>query len=246
MTSDTNTISCDTHGETYRTFICGHLAANSTQRWFCNLPSEADPWPDAWCEKCEAALIAEGEWNERSEAELDLKLICHCCYESMMAQSLDSLTAVKQAEWDGLVAACHQALHEKQAALDVNYEISKHKRWDYDQAMASLTFSNDGVAAVVADVEFIGSHSTTGKSWLWSWANFSLLPSVRSRIEAVAEYGEENGLLHLLVPIWPAEEVDGWELAGVAVHLLNAKGVYRAPSENGCSFLAILSINKVS
>jgi hypothetical protein len=246
MTKDDNKTSCDTHGESYCAYICCHVAANPTQRWFCNLPSEADRWPNAWCEKCEAGLVAEGEWNDRSLAELAPKLICHNCYESMMAQSLDSMSEAKQAEWDGLVATCHQVVHEKQAALDKKYEISKHKRWDYDQATASLTFSNDGVAAVIADVEFIGSYSKSGKTWLWSWANFSLLPSVRTRIEAVAEYGEENGLLHLLVPIYPANEIDSWELAGVAVHLLGAQGVYRAPSENGCSFMAILNINKVS
>ena len=41
---------------------------------------------------------------------------------------------------------------------------------------------------------------------------------------------------------WPAEEVDGWEMAGVAAHVLGAQGVYRVPSANGFLFMAIMGV----
>jgi hypothetical protein len=211
-------IHCDTHGEAQATYVCGHLAVNPMQRWFCDAPTE-----------------------DNSDC-LDLKILYNHCYAAKNAASVDHRTGSEQASWEDTICTCHEALHVKQDALDAQYTLGRHKRWDYDQETASLVFSNDGVPAIVADVEFIGSISTQSNTWRWAWANFNNLPNVRSRIAAVRDFGEQQGYSRLTVPQWAAEEVDGWEMAGIAVHVLGARGVYRVPSDNGFLFIAITDL----
>lgn len=47
--SDGTTIECAEHGAAALTYVCRHLAANPAQRWYCEYPTEDNPWPDAWC-----------------------------------------------------------------------------------------------------------------------------------------------------------------------------------------------------
>ena len=99
---------------------------------------------------------------------------------------------------------------------------------------------------MVADVEFIGSISNTSGTWRWSWANFHLHPNVVGRICAVRDYGREPHFARLVVPQWKADVVDAWELAGVAAYVLEAQGVYRAPTDNGYLFMAIMGIRSAA
>jgi hypothetical protein len=48
------------------------------------------------------------------------------------------------------------------------------------------------------------------------------------------------------VPQWKADVVDAWELAGVAAYVLEAQGVYRAPTDNGYLFMAIMGIRSAA
>lgn len=246
MTDDTtsdedyDSVHCSTHGQAHTTYVCGHLAAQPVQQWYCDVPSPDNPWPDAWCKACDAEYLKACEWNDSNSSCLDLQILCHHCYAANNAASADSLTGVELEAWEDTICTCHGELHDKQEALEAQYTLGKHKRFDYDQETATLVFSNDGVPALVADVEFIGSVSTKSNTWLWSWANFSTLLPVRSRISAVRDFGEDKGYPRLTVPQWPAEEVDGWEMAGIAAHVLGAQGVYRVPSANGFLFMAIM------
>ena len=80
------TLECKTHGRAFATYICEHLAANPQQEWYSEIPNEQKRWPDAWCSVCDEAFQSEGEWNERNESKLRIKLFCHHCYESHRAQ----------------------------------------------------------------------------------------------------------------------------------------------------------------
>ena len=59
------------------------LAAGTGLAWFSSGdPTEDNPWPDSWCEKCDSKRIGHGgEWNEESEAFAQIKLLCNSCYE---------------------------------------------------------------------------------------------------------------------------------------------------------------------
>ncbi len=243
--TDDDTIDCAEHGKTRAAYVCAHLVQNPEQKWFCGHPSEENRWPDAWCAQCEAEFQKYGEWNEHNEGCTEIKLICHECYESGMAQSVDAVSDAQRDAWRALARKCHDEIKPLQEQLLKEYRIGEHKRWDYQQESAELIFSNDGVPAVIAEVEFIGSVSTRSGTWLWAWANFDMLPQVRSRIAAVRDFGAERDFPRLTVPKWNADEVDGWEVSAIAAHVLGAQGLYRVPSANGFLYMAIMGIRHI-
>lgn len=75
-------IECASHGQAFSTYICEHLAANPCQEWFSRDPEESNPWPDAWCKQCDIEFQEQGEWNERNEGKVKIKILCHNCYEA--------------------------------------------------------------------------------------------------------------------------------------------------------------------
>jgi hypothetical protein len=76
-------VECTVHGYNSATFICEHLFEDPNQTWFGGAVSEENPWPDSWCEKCDEYYDLEGEWNDKNERHLKVKLICSGCYESI-------------------------------------------------------------------------------------------------------------------------------------------------------------------
>jgi len=242
MSTDPEHISCRVHGKASAAYVCGHLTENPIQRWVCAYPSEGDPWPDAWCSRCEEAFLREGEWNEKNESGTNLKVLCSHCYERMKGESVNRLVEGKLELWRSLVEECQRELRRKQDDLSDRYALWRHKRWDWNQDRGEIVFSNDGVPAVIAKMEFVGSVSTKSNTWLWSWGNSHTLDCVRSRISAVRDFGEAKDFPHLLVPKWVAAEVDGWEMTAVAVHVLGAEGAYRTPYDGGFTHMALSDV----
>jgi hypothetical protein len=83
--SDAKQIECSTHGSGFSTYVCEHLQANPAQEWFSQEPDGTNRWPDAWCAACDVFFQEEGEWNEKNESKMKIKLLCHQCYEKARA-----------------------------------------------------------------------------------------------------------------------------------------------------------------
>jgi hypothetical protein len=49
--------------------------------------AEDDRWPDAWCATCEGLFQEQGEWNEKNESKIKIKLACYHCYEKLRSQA---------------------------------------------------------------------------------------------------------------------------------------------------------------
>jgi hypothetical protein len=80
-------IKCDAHGEGYQTYVCEHLVEVPEQTWFSDDASESNQWPDAWCAECNAFFLEQGEWNDKNEPNLKIKLLCNQCYEMLRSQA---------------------------------------------------------------------------------------------------------------------------------------------------------------
>lgn len=238
-------VSCGEHGESFATFICKHLSQDPVQRWYTSPPSEDNVWPDAWCSKCHVEFLKEDEWNEKNQDGLVIKIACHKCYERAQAKSLERLDDQASREWDRIVTESVAALREKQDLLEQDFDLGNLERWDWDQDTAKLIFSHKGIAIVDCDIAFVGSISTISNTWLWSWSNFQLTEAVRNPMLKVREFGDEHDFPRLIVPKWPADEADGWEMTAVAIEVLNAQGAYRTPGETGFTYLAILKAKRV-
>ena len=238
MSDSDKTIECGTHGATHCTFVCQHLVANSEKLGF-NLgydPENPDDLcPDAWCDQCEAVLNAEGEWNDKSEAFADIKLMCTHCYESARERNWLQDDEV----FDDLICEHFQYLDERQKDFLQKYKVTKHERWDWYQETGKLIFTHNGTPQVEADIHFAGSFSTKSNTWMWAWANQSLTEKVKASSRQVKKIGEELNLLKLVAGRWQATEVDGWEMTAVLAKTLNAIGAYRTPDQYGFTYMVV-------
>ncbi len=246
MSDPERKIECPTHGEAYATFVCRHLVDNPQQRWFCDAPSRDNRWPDAWCHDCDRAFQKHGEWNDRNESVLGVQLICHRCYEERKASSVAPLMAARRDGWKPFLSEAISDLQTKQDLLEQWFGLSKHERWDWDQETGGIVFSNGGVPALVARIQFVGSVSTLSNTWLWSWANPSIEAKTADDLLAVRTFGEAETFANLTVPKWPADEVDGWEMTAVAAKILDAQGAYRTSDDKGFTFMLLTEVSASS
>ncbi len=150
--------------------------------------------------------------------------------------------AVADNQWVKFVTEAHEYLSERQETLQNEYSIGEYERYDWDQDTGSLVFSHNGVVKVIAKVQFVGSISTKSNTWLWSWANSTVLENVKNEMGAIKEYGMANSLDALTTDKWEADEVDGWEMTSITAKLLGAKGAYRTPGTNGFTYMVITNI----
>lgn len=135
-------------------------------------------------------------------------------------------------------------LEAAQERLRRDFALSTWQRYDFDQQTGTLELSSDGRVGVVADIQIVGSTSTSSGTWLWSWANPSILPSVKHCMEEVREYGRAHGLDRLVNPTWPGDESDGWEITAVAAYILGAAGAYRCPDARGALFMILKNVRR--
>jgi hypothetical protein len=87
----------------------------------------------------------------------------------------------------------HNAIHKLiglNENLEATFKIGIYQRWDYDQETCEFVFSDDGAPIIVAKFQVVGSFSPDTKTWLWSWANASILETACDQIHRVREFGD--------------------------------------------------------
>ncbi len=149
------------------------------------------------------------------------------------------MSAHETDSWESFHARSHAYLDAQQENLRSAFRLGEWQQYHYDQDAETLTFSSAGRAGLVARIQVVGSTSNRSRTWLWAWANPTILEPVRSRLSVVRQFGLRNDFRRLVEPSWPGDEIDGWEMTAAAAYLLEAAGAYRAPSEEGALFLLI-------
>jgi hypothetical protein len=88
--------------------------------------------------------------------------------------------------------------------------------------------------------DVIGTFEPSSGSWYWGWAEESLSPKVRTRVEAVRKQGAQWGI-DLLVndPLMLTGEDQAWELSVVSVAVASADALYRWVDGAQIRFLAL-------
>jgi hypothetical protein len=137
----------------------------------------------------------------------------------------------------------HPIVHD---AIDKNNRFKEKygqfERWDWDSESATLTFSNSGQARLRVSCAIVGT--TEGDSWEWAWANPTIRDFAKLNIDQVRVFGEDAGFEKLTSKFLEADEFTGWEMTAVAVHILNAFGSYRFPTDEGYCYLAYTAIDE--
>ena len=127
-------------------------------------------------------------------------------------------------QFDAFESDCYDYLNAMQEQAKQEFSLGSYERFDWNQESGTLVFSDDGVPKVVADIQFVGSISTTSNTWLWSWDNATILPKVKQRLTEVRQFGERHGIKQLTTAKWAATEKDGWAMTAISAKILNAMG----------------------
>ena len=125
------------------------------------------------------------------------------------------------------------ALMRLNDTCDRTFKVLTWPRWDYDLDAGTLTFSQDGIASVVASILVVGTSSVVAGTWLWSWANDCFPENVVAPVRRVKEFGVAEGLSELTESSPPDDEYLGWAMTAIAARILEAKGAYRCPRDEG-------------
>lgn len=237
MSDRDNFVVCGNHGRTPSTFVCRHLA-NGYGCGFHDAGTEGDPWPDAWCDKCQAGFERLGEWTDENEPKL--ALLCTDCYEKARERNrrlIEPLRpgqlSVSDEEYSELVRNAHAWCEARVADAKARWRFNAWANWYFDAERRILRFYDDESGpSVVADATVIGSFSRKTNTWKWGWANEGYSEESRAASRPIQVFGEVRGIRTLSEAHWPAEEVDGWEVAQIAARLLDAEAIYRAPMEH--------------
>jgi len=137
----------------------------------------------------------------------------------------------------------HPLVHESQKKNDRFWDrYGDFARWDWDHDRSTLTFTDPAKSALEIDVSIVGT--TEGDSWQWSWANANIPQQSKLDIQKVREFGEANSIEKLTSRFLSADKYTGWEMTSVAVHVLDAPGSYRIPTDNGYCYLIFRNIKE--
>ena len=117
------------------------------------------------------------------------------------------------------------------------FGIGKYDRYDYDIDQRRFRWSNNGKPIVTALLTVVGSISTQSDTWLWAWANQSLMGVDCKDLLQVKRFGVEHDIIRLSEECWSADEADGWEMTAISCRLLESACAYRSPKSNSLLFL---------
>ena len=115
-------------------------------------------------------------------------------------------------------------MQERNRAFVERFAISGQSfRWDLEAAQIVFV---SGERAVVADLAVVGSTSQVEGTFLWAWANETIPPEARKRMDEVRVFGEGHDLGLLTTAEWPGGRAEGLEMLAVAGRVLDAEGVF--------------------
>src|SRR5262245_22013368 len=85
-------------------------------------------------------------------------------------------------QYDDFVKASYDYLRDAQSAAKGDFDLGSYERFDWNQESGRLEFSDGPLVKVVAKIQFVGSISTVTDTWLWSWANDSVLEPLKAEM----------------------------------------------------------------
>lgn len=135
-----------------------------------------------------------------------------------------------------LLARSAEDLRVKTAAHGA-WGFGREESWSLDQDTGEIVFALSGRKVARAPAQIIGTVNTLDNTWLWSWGNPSIDPSLTRDAQVMRDYGERHGVEFLTNRKFQASEERAWQLTALSVYLNNAQGGYRAPAGTALVFI---------
>lgn len=140
-------------------------------------------------------------------------------------------------DYEDLFEQAQAELQTKTEAHAASWGLGKDTDWGLEQDEGELILIFDNGVEVRAPAQIIGSYNSNDGSWMWSWANSSILQSLTEDARRVRAYGEEHKIGRLITPKWTGEESEGWAMTALAVKLCDAQCAYRGPVGDSGSYI---------
>ncbi|MEU9093839.1 DUF6882 domain-containing protein [Streptomyces sp. NPDC048428] len=128
------------------------------------------------------------------------------------------------------------------ARAHMSWGLGSADRWGLDQRTGLITWTFPDRTAT-APAQILASFSASSGSWLWAWANESILPEMSRDARSVRDWAETHGHHTLAQPETEADEQVAATLAALAVRITGAAGFYRGP---GAGSVAIITFGPVT
>ena len=135
-------------------------------------------------------------------------------------------------EFFAFLALCREELATKQPAFQ--RRVEGFSGWQYDMADETLV-----LGGVVFGMTPIGSYSAEYGTWLWAWANEDFPEIAHAASARIQSLYEVTGFRVFLNPGIEASADDAEAFAALAVHALDAIGIFRCPSDGPLLYLAV-------
>ena len=145
-------------------------------------------------------------------------------------------TAIEAADFETLLRVSMEDLMVITQNHQEAWQFGKEEDWQLDQERGELILKFPG-RKITAPAQIIGFYDQQASLWQWAWAKSSLPENLISHALQLKEYGEQQGVERLISPEWPGQETDCWYMAALACRLCGSEGAYRAPLENGYTFI---------
>lgn len=145
-------------------------------------------------------------------------------------------------EFEIFIDQCYLELEDKQKFFLNHYGIGQYDEYWYDQASESIQFKKEGRVELEFGIVPVGSWSGNSKSWMWAWANKTVREELKTQSLKIKQLGDATGCNVFEQEAFEAEEITAHELTAMAVHHLDAMGMYIVPSGNLKIFLALTSL----
>ncbi len=112
--------------------------------------------------------------------------------------------------------------------------------WGFDLNTGVLAFRRPHEAPLQLSVEVLGSESEDSNTWLWSWANHSVPPTLTASALQLRQLGDAQGILEFSqAELGITPEINPQRICLVAVGVLHASCFFRAPYPRGALYLLI-------
>lgn len=131
---------------------------------------------------------------------------------------------------------------EQLAEAHRSWGLGTADRWDLDQRGGQIRWTfPDKIATAPAQI--IGSYNRSTTSWVWAWANDSILPEMSRDSRLVRDWAEANGHTGLALPRVEVDEETAGTIAAVALRVTRATGFYRG---SGSAAFPIITFGPVT
>ena len=152
----------------------------------------------------------------------------------------DKSQKMSKKEYQAFLDSCYEELRRKQDILINEYHMGSFEDFWFDQEAKTLQFKNGNAVGLEFYVVLIGSWSGKSNTWMWGWANESVVEEMRVESSKIKELTTLTGNAIFEKTGFVADEYNAHELVAMAVHHLGALGMYSAPSDMRKTYLALM------